>query len=625
VGLIQAYCQKFQEVTESFDFKGFIYLRDDPDKVAYSLERPKIFGVSCYIWNGEYSKAVARSVKALHPDCLIVMGGPQVPLRSENVFIEHPYVDLLAHNEGEVTFYEILLEYLRAAPDYTRVPGLSVRVEGNRCHKTPPRDRVSKLAELVSPYLTGIFDDLAKLPYSWNASQETHRGCPYECTFCDWGSAVFTKVRAFGDEQLEAEFEWFGKHQVELLYNCDANYGILKRDYALTEKLVETKMRYGFPKQFRAAYAKNSNMKIFEIAKMFNRAEMDKGVTLSMQSMDNHTLDVIKRINIKVQDFENLLKLYRRENIPTYTELIMGLPGETYDSFVNGIDELLRSGQHDGLTIYMAELLPNSEMADPVYREQHGIKGVRMPMLWTHASPSAETIPEYFDIVVETKTLPTEDWKRVYRFSWAIQCFHCLSLTQYLAVFLHTEFQIAYRTFYEKTLDFARRNPETLIGQQFLFISGILNRVLDGGAWETIVPEFGDVMWPPEEATFLNIICEKDRFYAEMRRFIRELVDDGRLPLDEDLLSDLFEYQGRMVLDPFTPGNFSVNLKYSLHEYFVNAYLGTPFPLVKKESSLNVKARAEFGGDLETYAREIVWYGRKSSRVRQALVVETSY
>ena len=56
--------------------------------------------------------------------------------------------------------------------------------------------------------------------------------------FCDWGSAVFTKVRPLSDERLNAELKWFGKNQIELLYNCDANYGPLDRDLSLTQTNV---------------------------------------------------------------------------------------------------------------------------------------------------------------------------------------------------------------------------------------------------------------------------------------------------------------------------------------------------------------------------------------------------
>jgi radical SAM superfamily enzyme YgiQ (UPF0313 family) len=622
VGLLQAYCQTIKEINDSFSFKDFIYLRDDPDTVTRRLDHPKIFGISCYIWNWEWSKALARSIKGYHPGCLVVLGGPQVPVRSADFFCQHPYVDLLVHYEGEVTFSEILLEYLIESPDYTRVKGISVRVDENRCYQTPNREKLTNLEELPSPYLAGTLDNLLTAPYSFQASQETHRGCPYSCTFCDWGSAVFTKVRPFSSERLEREFEWFGKNQIEFLYNCDANYGLLQRDHALTEKLVGTKRKYGFPEQFRAAYAKNSNTKIFGIAKLLNDAGMSKGVSLSFQSLDAHTLDIIKRSNIKVGDFAELMKLYRKEGIPTYTELIMALPGETYDSFASGIDKLVEAGMHEGLNIYLCSVLPNSEMGDPSYIEKHGIKFVKTPVLLQHSSPRTDAITEYTDIVVETNTMSREDYKKIFLFCWAVQCFHCLNLTQYLAIFMNSQFGVRYRTFYEELIEFAKTNPKTLLAAQLQLVSELVNKAVGGGSWDVIDPRFGNVLWPTEEATYLNLVVEKDMVCTEISDFLRHLLSVHGLQVEEELLSDLVKYQKHMIVDPFTPESFMIDLGYNLHEYFANGYQGIPTRLTKIPSRLKVIAETPFNGNLELYAQKVVWYGRKGGKFRHTNVTD---
>lgn len=621
VGMLQAYCLTIKEIAAHFEFKGFVYLREDPARVAARLENPKIIGISCYIWNWEYSKLLAQSIKARHPDCIIILGGPQVPLRSEGFFVEHPYADILVHYEGELPFADILLEFLSPQPDYTKIPGLSVKTDGLKTYKTAPRERNLDLSRLPSPYLTGTFDDLLTQSYSFHASQETHRGCPYTCTFCDWGSAVLSKVRAFDDRRLEEELKWFGRHKIDLLYNCDANYGLLPRDYALTVKLAEAKAKYGYPRKFRAAYAKNSSKKIFEIAKVLHQADMSKGVTLSFQSLDDRTLEFIKRQNIKIDDFAELMRMYRNEGIPTYTEVILGLPGETYQSFVEGINRLIATGQHDSLNIYTCIVLPNAEMGDPAYRELHKVQTVRVPVLLIHSTPAADPITEYNDVVVGTRTMPEEDWRRVYLFSWAIQCFHCLSLTQYLAVFLFTEFGLPYSTFYEKLLEFAEHHPDGPTGRQYLLVSDILASIMqESRGWDVVIPRFGDVVWPPEEGAFLNIIYEKSNFYGEMRDFGRGLADEFGLAMGENLLADLLTYQANMIIDPFSPKTFSVELGHNLHDYFLKAYLGEPATLARVETTLDVQADAEYEGDLETYARNVIWYGRKGGRFRHSNV-----
>ena len=623
VGLVQAYCKTIPEIEHNFEFLDFVYLRDDPDTVARDLDSPKIVGISCYLWNWEWSKALAKSIKTHHPECLVVLGGPQVPARPENFFYDHPYADLLVHYEGEVPFSEILLEFLKEQPDYRSVQGVSVRLEGNHCSLPTFRDTMRDLDAIPSPYLAGSFDYLLDEPYGFHATQETHRGCPYSCTFCDWGSAVFTKVRPYSDQRLEAELEWFGENKIELLYNCDANYGLLPRDLKLTKNLVATKERLGYPKQFRAAYAKNSNMKVFEIGKLLNDADMSKGVTLSFQSMDQNTLEVIKRSNIKIQNFEELVHLYHQNDIPTYIEIIMGLPGETYESFVAGIEKLLDAGQHDGLNIYVCIVLLNSEMGDPAYIEKHGIKTVRTPALLQHSSSSQDPITECYDIVIETNCMSQSDFKRVFLFSWAVQAFHSLGLTQYLALFLHYQYGYSYKEFYQRLLKYAEDRPDTFLGRQFTRTVEGVEKAVKGGHWGVVEPRFGDIIWPIEEATFLNVACDKDSFYSAISEFMGGLVADNGWSTDETLLSQLLDYQKEMVRDPYAPERINLEVDYNFHEYFLSVLFGAEGRLEKRPSSLVLTPDSCYEGDLELFAKEVVWYGRKGGKFRHGTVTNS--
>ena len=68
--------------------------------------------------------------------------------------------------------------------------------------------------------------------------------------------------------------------------------------------------------------------------------------------MDEKTLKVVKRQNIKPETFTQLMGMYDEAGIATYTELIMGMPGETYKSSKKGIDTLL-DGQDKSLNAYV--------------------------------------------------------------------------------------------------------------------------------------------------------------------------------------------------------------------------------------------------------------------------------
>ena len=390
----------------------------------------------------------------------------------------------------------------------------------------------------------------------------------------------------------------------------------MERDLELTEQLIRTKERFGFPKQIRAAYAKNSNDRVFQIAKMLNDADMSKGVTLSFQSVDKGTLSNIKRKNMAINSFNELISRYHVNNIPPYTELIMGLPGETYESFVDGVNTLIDAGQHDSLSIYMCAILPNAEMGEPEYQQQHGIKFVRMPILQQHRSSKEKDIVEYNDIIVETKTLSLEDWKRTYLFSWAVQTFHCLALTQYIAIFLRNECQISYADFYQDLIEFCKQYPKSTIGNEyFLTLNSVVERALDGHGWDVVLPRYGYTIWPTEEASFLKITENLSRFYADVFRLIKFVLGKREKPW-HTAIENLFEFQRRMIRSDYRRGNFSFKCDYNFGEYFRALYAGKKIELKQGQRKIHVSnPDSNFSGK-EDYARRVVWYGRKGGARR---------
>lgn len=613
VGSIQAYAETIPEVRENFQFQEPLFLRKDPASVVESMKKPDIIGFSCYLWNWRYNESLAKAVRAIFPDCLIVFGGAQVPNDSKNFFVDHPYVDILVHNEGELAFTEVLVESLSARPDYTKIAGLSIRAEDARAVKTAPSVRIMDLSVLPSPYTSGVFDFLLGKSFILNASQETTRGCPYSCAYCDWGGDSYKKVVRIDEQRILDEFEWFGRNKVEYIFNCDANYGISSLDYAHTVSMIEVRAKHGgYPQKFRMCTAKNSDDRIFEITRLLSDAGMNKGATLSFQSMDEATLETVKRKNIKIQKFSELMDRYSRAGIATYTELILGMPGETYESSKHGIDTLLDEQANTvNLYVYVCALLPNSEMNTPQYSKQNGVKSVRMPLLLAHSTPEAE-LPEYQEVVVETNSMSCEDWQRAYLFYWAIQCLHCLGLVQQLAIVFKKMFGIKYSDFYEKLIDHFTANRESLVGGEIARTRDVVLRSTNGGRLDLIIPKFGEIYWPLEEATFLNFVTNKKDFFDEIRDFVGVLAKECDQFIDNTLLDDLVLYQSSLVKDPYV-SELSVPLRYDLHDYFSRLRDGDAM-LRKSPSRLKIKGDRSFAGDLESYAREVVWFGRKGGR-----------
>ena len=138
-----------------------------------------------------------------------------------------------------------------------------------------------------------------------------------------------------------------------------------------------------------------------------------------------------------------LLKKFNKLQIPDYAEMIMGLPGETYKSWIEGLDSLLNSNVNNQIFVYQAEIYPNTELNEQSYRKKHGIKTAKIELQETHCSPKEqEWLKEYQEIVVETSTMSKKDWKKRNLFSVVLMVVHSCKVAFYIMNYLKKEMKI---------------------------------------------------------------------------------------------------------------------------------------------------------------------------------------
>ena len=160
----------------------------------------------------------------------------------------NPHVDVTVRGEGEQTAVEVLRALMaghrrRAARPRRSSPTSRASTSALRrqvVHCTADRDRISDLDVLPSPFLTGLFDAYAEVPGT-NITMETNRGCPYGCTFCDWGSATLSRIRKFDLQRVYDEIEWCAKAHMQGIGPADSNFGIFDRDVPIAEFVARMK------------------------------------------------------------------------------------------------------------------------------------------------------------------------------------------------------------------------------------------------------------------------------------------------------------------------------------------------------------------------------------------------
>ena len=336
---------------------------------------------SNYMWSDDLNLEVSRVVKQHDPGNVCIHGGPSTPSYEQacrDFMTRHDSVDIAVHGEGELTVTEVLSCIVRDAngrldfaPELAEVEGTTFRQrDSGELVRTKPRLRMRQPDIVPSPYAEGVFD-------AWQgrveaAIIETNRGCPFKCTFCDWGSATNQKVSQFEMSRIQGEIEWIGRNRVGVLWIADANFGMLKRDLDIACQIVEVKRRFGYPREVVVNYTKNANQRLAEIIKVFSDGGIISQGIISIQTTDEKTLEVIDRKNIKTEKYDELIEVFSSLGLPLSTDLMIGLPGITPKAFDNDLQRYIDVDV--AVKAYPTQLLPNSPMAHPAYMEKYQIR-----------------------------------------------------------------------------------------------------------------------------------------------------------------------------------------------------------------------------------------------------------
>jgi len=423
-----------------------------------------VYLFSNYMWSHLSNLRLSKRIKAANPRSLTIHGGPDTPRYAhdlENYMHENQHIDVVVHGEGEATLCEILEamaghmgnDPLDLSP-LKHVPGLSFRL-GDRIVSTAPRAQIKDLDSIPSPFLEGLFE-----PYAGTVSSltlETNRGCPYGCTFCDWGAATLSKVRKFDLERVFAELEWCAKNRVKSVGLADANFGMFERDVQIVEKVVELKRKYGYPRAFGSNYAKNKIKYLSKIVLMLKEAGIMTQGLLALQSLDENVLSVVKRSNIKTEKYDELASEFRKIGLPLYVDIMLGLPGSTLATFKNDLQACI--DREVNANIFSTQVLVNSPMNDPAYKAEHGIETITIGGDEDRTISTSES-SLYTNIVVACNTYTREDHARMQELRRMYYLFENFGVLRQFSRFLRQESGTREIDFYDFLIQEVRAKPE---------------------------------------------------------------------------------------------------------------------------------------------------------------------
>jgi len=297
-------------------------------------QNPKIIGFGIYVWNVVPTTEVIAAIKRIRPDIKIILGGPEVSYETE----EQKIVQLADHvitGEADLKFAEVCRALLgRAELPLGQDAQQSVPTDLPKIIPAEPPD----FSQIVLPYDLYTDDDIAhRIIYV-----EASRGCPFTCEFCL--SSLDIPVRQVPMAAMLEQLQ-------RLLDRGVKQFKFVDRTFNLNVSISKTIL------EFFLARHQPGNFFHFEmipdrlpeslrtiIAKFPPGAlQFEVGI----QTFNEEVGGLIKRR----QDYERLednFHFLRRETgVHIHADLIVGLPGETLESFADGFDRLIALGPQE--------------------------------------------------------------------------------------------------------------------------------------------------------------------------------------------------------------------------------------------------------------------------------------
>jgi radical SAM superfamily enzyme YgiQ (UPF0313 family) len=379
VGTLISHCLKDPSIRSRYQFL-------EPEYRSYSLnldsfhqklKQADILGLTNWVWNQHYNDQIAQLYKSYRPNGTIIYGGTNVPENrglAEAYRQKRPYVDLFFCGPAEENFRLFLDLWPQVAafhqPGTFSQKSFSLSKDDKSYHKL----------DISFPYLDGIFDDIirkAKDPLS--AIFETNRGCPYSCSFCDWGGMTRSRIVMADQNRVKETIQYIMGHEnIERIEIADANYGMFARDLDYVNLMVDLQKRRKNPIHLSmGGFAKNGGKYVEPIMELlhqhFDAHHGRKYIKFGFQSHSQEVLHIAQRDNIKNERLDPMIKRFQSKGISVDAEMIIGLPGETKESWIQSIQKNmdLRVNHQKSFNLYV---VANTLLSDPEYRKEYKIK-----------------------------------------------------------------------------------------------------------------------------------------------------------------------------------------------------------------------------------------------------------
>lgn len=345
-------------------------------------EKLDIICLGLYPWNHYRYIEFGRKVKELFPKIVIIVGGPEIDAHRnpDSFWSNHEFADIVVYGDGEIAFKDLIDSMIDSTTLTDEVHNIIFKKNDVNINCGYKRFD-DKNHKLVSPYIHNkesierTIKDLKQakdlnLLINW----EFTRGCPFQCSFCDWSSGLHHKTyRKTYDFQSDLEF--FSSIDLQATW-IDANIGIFKEDEEIVDKGLELQKLNPEFRLYLSNYSKVKKETVYKFIEKIERFNPGKEIhTIAIQDINESVLQNISRPDIPWREHKEILLDFKKRypSIKLLVETMIGLPGQTTESY----KEMLLDFTNVGIDLIsggLFNLLPNSPASSLDYQKQFDLK-----------------------------------------------------------------------------------------------------------------------------------------------------------------------------------------------------------------------------------------------------------
>lgn len=301
---------------------------------AILARNPVIVGFGVYIWNVDETTRLVADLKRIAPHITVILGGPEVSYETEQQQICQ-LSDYMITGEADLAFAELCGRLLSVA-DASQELIHSLPTEVRRCRII--HAPVPDLNHLTLPYDLYSETDIAQRVIYVEAS----RGCPFTCEFCL--SALEIPVRQFRLELFLAAMDQLLARGTRLFKFVDRTFNLnIRVSLAILEFFLE-RYQPGMFLHFELIPDRLPET-LKDVIARFPAGALQFEV--GIQTFNDSVSELISRRQDNHQVEQNLTWLREHTSVHVHADLIVGLPGESMESFAAGFDRLVHLAPHE--------------------------------------------------------------------------------------------------------------------------------------------------------------------------------------------------------------------------------------------------------------------------------------